>query len=88
MPPRGRKRKSDQSAQSPTAAAHNAPGTAGENINAETETTLESPKKKRRVGITLPQKQALLDNLQLESKSSLAEGEKSFVKCTQATTNS
>lgn len=33
--------------------------------------SMESPRKRRKVGITIAQKQALIDNLQLESRSSI-----------------
>lgn len=66
MPPRGRKRKSDQSVASE---ADDAP-----NMTATTTTTTmatktkESPSKRRKVGVTIAQKQALIDNLQLEGE--------------------
>ena len=66
MPPRGRKRKSDQSVASE---ADDAP-----NMTASTTTTTmatkteESPSKRRKVGVTIAQKQALIDNLQLEGE--------------------
>lgn len=63
--PRGRKRKSDQSTTS-TADNYNT-----QNMTVPTKTgssTEESPRKRRKIGITLTQKQALIDNLQLESK--------------------
>lgn len=34
----------------------------------EEDTSRESPRKRRKVGITIAQKQALIDNLQLESR--------------------
>ncbi|TPX17467.1 uncharacterized protein E0L32_003110 [Thyridium curvatum] len=59
-PPRGRKRKSDQST------TEDAPNMAGQTVPTKSGSPSESPRKKRKVGITLGQKQALIDNLQLE----------------------
>ncbi|KAK3936314.1 Borealin N terminal-domain-containing protein [Diplogelasinospora grovesii] len=67
MPPvRGRKRKSDQSIASNE--DHTTDDMAGQKVPTKTgsPTAQESPTKKRRTAITVAQKQALIDNLQLE----------------------
>ncbi|CAK7217502.1 hypothetical protein SBRCBS47491_003181 [Sporothrix bragantina] len=72
MPPRGRKRKSDESVASDivdapsmnTATMTTTTTVAtGQKVATKTE---ESPSKRRKVGVTIAQKQALIDNLQLE----------------------
>jgi hypothetical protein len=63
-PTRGKKRKSDCDT---TSELQNAVDKVGRTIATNDGTPSESPRKKRRVGITLAQKQALIDNLQLES---------------------
>ncbi|EFX04731.1 hypothetical protein CMQ_1659 [Grosmannia clavigera kw1407] len=63
MPPRGRKRKSDQSIASET---QHTPDLVGQKIATKTDSPAVSPSKRRRTGITVSQKQALIDNLQLE----------------------
>jgi len=60
MPPREKKRKSDQMASD----AHNALPVLSSDAHHQSD--MSSPAKKRKVGITLAQKQALIDNLQLE----------------------
>jgi hypothetical protein len=66
MAPRGKKRKSDDSVAHDD---HNAMD-AVDQINTTTGgDSAESPRKKRKIGITLAQKQVLIDNLQLESMS-------------------
>ena len=68
-PPRGTKRKSDESV---TGDAH---GEKAQSMTEHTDTTRtdnpsaaqEGPRKKQKTGITMSQKQALIDNLQLES---------------------
>ncbi|OAA53780.1 Borealin-lik [Niveomyces insectorum RCEF 264] len=74
MPPRGRKRKSGQSVASeaqdasttPTTTTTTTTTTTGQQVAANLDSPAESPRKRRRIGITAAQKQALLDNLQLE----------------------
>lgn len=71
MPPRGRKRKSDQSVASEV---DDAPNMIATTTTTTTTTTMatkteESPSKRRKVGVTIAQKQALIDNLQLEGES-------------------
>ena len=76
MPPRGRKRKSTESVASDFV---DAPSTITATMTTTTSTTAmgqkvptkteDSPSKRRKVGVTLAQKQALIDNLQLEGES-------------------
>lgn len=61
-PPKGKKRSADQ------AALQSRDAMADQQIPTKTGTPTESPAKRRKVGITLEQKQALIDNLQLERK--------------------
>lgn len=63
--PRGRKRKSGDSVASNDGPAMQETGTMIP-TKADSPTTHESPSKRRKVGLTLAQKQALVDNLQLE----------------------
>lgn len=70
MPPRGRKRKSDQSVASEVDDAPNMIPTTTTTTTTTTATkSEESPSKRRKVGVTIAQKQALIDNLQLEGES-------------------
>ncbi|ERT01277.1 uncharacterized protein SPSK_07526 [Sporothrix schenckii 1099-18] len=69
MPPRGRKRKSDQSVASEVDDAANMIATT--TATTTTTTTMatkteETSSKRQKVGVTIAQKQALIDNLQLE----------------------
>ena len=65
--PRGKKRKSEQSAVSVD--DHDAQTAKQVPVTKASEEILEeSPRKRRRLGISINQKQALIDNLQLESK--------------------
>ncbi|KAL1874001.1 hypothetical protein VTK73DRAFT_607 [Phialemonium thermophilum] len=65
MPPRERKRKSGESTTSDCNTAANASIQMMPTKSAEDDVR-ESPRKRRKVGISLAQKQALIDNLQLE----------------------
>lgn len=64
MPPRGRKRKSEAIASE----MDDAPSmtTAGQKIATKMDSVEESPRKRQKTGVTAAQKQALIDNLQLE----------------------
>lgn len=71
MPPlRGKKRKSNESAVSYDEAID----MTGEKIPTKSgeDDTQQSPSKKRKMGLTLVQKQALIEDLRLESQSNLA----------------
>ena len=61
-PPKGKKRSADQ------ADLERRNAMADQQIPTKTGASEESPAKRRKVGITLSQKQALIDNLQLERK--------------------
>lgn len=63
MPPKGRKRKSDQSFAS---AADDAPS--AQLVATKMQSSEKNPSKRRKVGVTFAQKQALIDNLQLEGR--------------------
>lgn len=68
-PPRGTKRKSDESASSgdQVEKAQNMTEYIGATRKGSPSFAQESPRKRQRTGISLSQKQALIDNLQLES---------------------
>ncbi|CAK7263885.1 hypothetical protein SEPCBS57363_000789 [Sporothrix epigloea] len=73
MPPRGKKRKSDDNVASDivdaksTTTTMEMPATAGSSQTVATKTE-DSSRKRQKVAVTLTQKQALIDNLQLEGK--------------------
>ena len=67
MPPRGRKRKSESVASEMDDAPNmTTTTTAGQKIATKTSSAEESPRKRQKTGVTAAQKQALIDNLQLE----------------------
>ncbi|EPE09207.1 hypothetical protein F503_06983 [Ophiostoma piceae UAMH 11346] len=67
MPPRGRKRKSESIAsEMDDAPSMTTTTTAGQKVATKTSSAEESPRKRQKTGVTAAQKQALIDNLQLE----------------------
>lgn len=68
-PPRGTKRKSDESA-SASDHGNTAHDTAAQKVATKTHDahSEHSPRKRQKTGISMAQKQALVDNLQLESR--------------------